>query len=356
MSKQPPVTYKFSFGPWNLSQGSDPFGPAVREPFTLDEAIAVAVKLGFDALQFHDDDIVDPELPFEETKTKCKEVKKKLRDNGLEAEFVAPRLWTHPFTVDGGPTANGPKFRKYASERAQRAIDVANMVGTKKIVWWPAREGTYLRETKDPRASVARFVEFVDEMLEYDKKIRVLGEMKPNEPMDHCYCPTPAHFIGVSYQTKDPDRVGVLIESAHCVLAGLDPSDEMAYSLYHKKLWGVHLNDQNGQKYDQDKAFGSVNIRRAFNQVEVLERFGYGRKGEFIGLDVQPIRTQPREIAYKHLENSKNMFLQLLDIVRSANMEEIQGFIDARDYEGLDALILSMLLGRSLHPKSGRGR
>lgn len=38
----------------------------------------------------------------------------------------------------------------------------------------------------------------------------------------------------------------------------------------------MHLNDQNGLKFDEDKSFGSVNIRRAFNQVYVLEKNGYG--------------------------------------------------------------------------------
>jgi len=347
MTSQPPVEYRFSFGPWNLSPGADPFGPPVREPYSLDEAIETAVRMGFQALQFHDDDVVDAEAPLEVMTAKCKAVRRRLRDNGLEAEFVAPRLWEHPFTVDGGPTANGPQFRKHASERARRSIDIANLLGTRRIVWWPAREGTYIRESKDPRASVGRFVEFIDEMLEHDPKIRVLGEMKPNEPMDHSYCPTPGHFLGLSYLSKDPDRVGVLIESAHCILAGLDPSDEMAYALYHRKLWGVHLNDQNGLKFDEDKSFGSANLRRAFNQVDVLERFGYGRRGEYVGLDVKPMRTQPREMAYKHLENSKRTFLALLELVRSVDRAEMQGYIEARDYEGLDAMMLGHLMGRS---------
>jgi len=57
----------------------------------------------------------------------------------------------------------------------------------------------------------------------------------------------------------------VNIESAHAILAGLDPSDEMGYALAFKKLWTVHLNDQNGLKFDQDKSFGSVDIRRALS-------------------------------------------------------------------------------------------
>ena len=56
------------------------------------------------------------------------------------------------------------------------------------------------------------------------------------------------------------DRVGVNIESAHAILAGLDPSDEMGFALSFGKLWTVHLNDQNGLKFDEDKAFGSDRI------------------------------------------------------------------------------------------------
>ena len=34
MSEQ--TEYRFSFGPWNISEGADPFGPEVREPGTFE--------------------------------------------------------------------------------------------------------------------------------------------------------------------------------------------------------------------------------------------------------------------------------------------------------------------------------
>jgi len=46
-----------------------------------------------------------------------------LEDNGLFAEFVAPRLWEHPLTIDGGFTANNPAARAYAIERSRKAAD-----------------------------------------------------------------------------------------------------------------------------------------------------------------------------------------------------------------------------------------
>ena len=40
------------------------------------------------------------------------------------AEFVAPRLWEGPKTVDGAYTANDPKARPYAIKRTKRAADI----------------------------------------------------------------------------------------------------------------------------------------------------------------------------------------------------------------------------------------
>ena len=268
-----------------------------------------------------------------------------LDDRGLKAEFIAPRLWEDPRTTDGPVTSNRKEERQYAIERSKRAVDIARMIGTRDIVWWPAREGTYLRECKRAQESFSYMLEYANALLEYDRDIRILGEAKPNEPMDLMYLPSTGHMLALSYRTVDPSRSGVLIESAHAILLGLDPSDEMAYALWHGKLWSVHLNDQNGLKFDQDKAFGTVDLRRAFNQVRVLEQASYGRNGEWVGLDVKAMRTQPAEIAWKHLANSKEVFLQLVEVVRNVDPQEVQDFIDARDYEGLEMLIVNHLMG-----------
>ena len=150
------ANFRFSFGPWNIHEGADPFGPAVRDSFSFDEKLDFAVSAGFKGIQFHDDDAVDIELPLDQQEKALKELKKKLDDRGLEAEFVAPRLWEHPNTIDGGWTSNCPGARKYALERSLRAVDIANAIGTKRIVLWPAREGTYCREAKDPKVAIDR--------------------------------------------------------------------------------------------------------------------------------------------------------------------------------------------------------
>src|SRR5271154_4604600 len=161
--------YRFTFGPWNISQGADPFGPPVRKEVAFAAKIREYKKLGFDGVQFHDDDAV-PDLDQEPgaLEKNAAKVKKMLDGEGLFCEFVASRLWEHAKTIDGGFTSNSAAERKYAIERSKRAIDIANALGCKDIVLWLAREGTYIREAKDPIASVGRIVDAINALLGYD--------------------------------------------------------------------------------------------------------------------------------------------------------------------------------------------
>ncbi|SIO67638.1 xylose isomerase [Singulisphaera sp. GP187] len=341
-----PTQYRFSFGPWNISTGADPFGPPARKEIDFARKIKAYKELGFDAVQMHDDDIVSADLDWTATLKGVAQVKSMLDSEGLFVEIVAPRLWEDPRTVDGGFTSNSASDRKYALDRAKRTVDIAREVGCRNYVLWLAREGSYIREAKDAKTAVGRIVDAWNTILEHDPDIRVMGEAKPNEPMDQAYLPTVGHMIGIAYKTVDPSRSGVLIESAHSILAGLDPADDMAYALYHNKLWSVHLNDQNGLKYDQDKVFGSVDLRRAFDQVLTLETNGFGRDGECVGLDVKAMRTTSVEDSMQHLSNSKTMFLRLLEIVRELDLKHVEELREARQYEQLEMLILNALTGR----------
>ena len=339
--------YRFSFGPWNIHEGEDPFGPPVRRPMALPRKLKRYKELGFDGVQFHDDDVV-PDIDDKSHDRIMKEawaIKRILDGEGLVAEFVAPRLWFARETIDGGFTSNEPKCRRYAVKRSKVSIDIANVLGTNRVVMWLAREGTYIRESKNARMQVLQIVEGLNEMLAHDPDVRILIEPKPNEPVDSAIIPSIGHAIGLSYLTADPSRVGGLVETAHSILSGFDPSDDMAYALAHDKLWSVHLNDQGELKFDEDKSFGSANLRRAFNQIRVLEEYAYGQNGEWVGLDVKAMRTQKQNANTKHLANSRNTFLMLLDKAATLDRELEAKLIKARDYEELDRYILCHLMG-----------
>lgn len=342
-----PSRYRFCFGPWNLSEGQDPYGPTTRPPLAFEAKLAQLKKHGFEAMMFHDDDAV-PDLDSKsesQIRREARAMKKRLDQEGIAAEMVAPRLWFSPMTIDGAFTSNDRKCRRYALDRSLRSIDLARILGTDLIVLWLAREGSYIRESKDAGRCVEMLIEALDAMLAYDRKIRIVIEPKPNEPMDHAYIPTIGHALAVSSRTADPKRIGCLIESAHCILAGLDPADEIDFAMNFGKLWSLHLNDQNGLKFDQDRPFGNTNLRSAFDQVRVLERTGYGKNGEYVCFDVHPFRTTKPEHWMHHLVNSRRTFLALVEKARTFNEKTARKLVAERNYQDLDQMVIEHLLG-----------
>jgi len=338
--------FKFSVGPWNVHEGADAYGPATRETIPIEEKIKRFKEIGFSAIQFHDDDAVPNmnNLTEKEIIEEAKKVKAILDKYDLKAEFVAPRLWMDPHTVDGGFTSNSKTDREFAIWRAYRSIDIANALGCDKIVLWLAREGTLCYESKSPVEAVKRLIEAINGMLSYDKNIKVMIETKPNEPVDRSVCPTLGHAMAISAASIDPNRVGGLLESAHAMLAGLDPASEIGFAMAMGKLWGVHLNDQNGMKFDQDKSFGVENLRTAFNQIKVLMENNYGANGEYIGLDVKVMRTEKQDGSYKHLENSLKIAKMLEAKAKKFDYEYQKKCVEARDYEALEMYVLELLM------------
>ena len=339
--------FKFSVGPWNVHTGADSYGPETRKAIDLETKFARFRELGFDAVQFHDDDVVPNmnDLTEEQIKAEARKVKALLDKYGLKAEFVAPRLWMDPHTTDGGYTSTSKEDREFAMWRSYRSIDIARELGCDLIVLWLAREGTLCAEAKSPVEATRQLVEAINGMLRYDDSIRVCIEPKPNEPIDRSFCGTIGHVMAVSAATIDPKRVGGNPESAHAVLAGLDPANEMGFALAFGKLFTVHMNDQNGIRYDQDKSFGVENLRSAFNQVKVLMDNGYGQNGEYVGLDVKAMRTTSDEDSYEHLKNSLAIFKAMEEKVKKYDRAYADELIREKKFEQLEMYVMKLIMG-----------
>ena len=339
--------FKYTVGPWNVAEGVDVYGPATRAPLTMREKIERFAEGGFSAIQFHDDDAV-PDIAsksIQQIEDEAHELRAFLDGLGVGCEFVAPRLWFDPAFKDGAYTAPKRENWEKAMWRSERTIDIARILGADFIVLWLAREGTLCQESKNPVAMIDQLKESLNRMLGYDESIRIAIEPKPNEPIDRSYAGTAGHALALGDLTDDPSRCGVLIESAHSVLAGLDPTHDMAFAMAAKKLFSVHLNDQNGMKFDQDKIFGSESLRSTFNQIKLLVDNGYGDNGEYIGLDVKAMRSSGDRFGFKHLENSLRVVQLMEDKVAKFDQAIVDDLVAVDDYEGLEMYIIELLLG-----------
>ena len=70
---------------------------------------------------------------------------------------------------------------------------------------------------------------------------------------------------------------------------------------------------------------------------------------------VQPLRTQKAASATRHLSNSREIFLGLVEIVRLLDESHIDSLIEKRDYEALEFLIIQSLMGARLASETSSG-
>ena len=106
----------------------------------------------------------------------------------------------------------------------------------------------------------------------------------------------------------------------------------------------MHLNDQNGIRYDQDKSFGVENLRQAFNQVKILVENRYWEKG-YVGLDVKAMRTTSDEDSYEHLKNSLEIFRALEEKVDRYDYDYANKLIAEKKFEQLEGYVMRLLMG-----------
>ena len=61
---------------------------------------------------------------------------------------------------------------------------------------------------------------------------------------------------------------------------------------------------------------------------------------------MKAMRTTKPADQTKHLANSRQMFLRLLEVARSVDAAKVEDYRAERDYEGLEMYILNHLMGK----------
>src|SRR5581483_11975014 len=241
-------------GVWNLGPGGDPFGGPTREAIPVLDRLPMLAEAGMSFYEAH-----DHEIPAEDAPRAVKIAKA----NGLKCAMYTPSFFADPIFKDGGMTNNDAAIRKTALENAKRAVDTTVVLGAKTMVFWNGREGFDFMLAKNGRDAFKRLVEGFNKVGQYAKekygsKIRFALEPKPNEPRANMYL---ANVGEVLYLISRLDEnvqplFGVNPETAHSRIAGLDYVWDIELCLEAGKLFHIHLNAQDGQRYDQDLPFG----------------------------------------------------------------------------------------------------
>lgn len=242
-------------GVWNLGPGGDPFGGPTREVIPVLDRLPLLAEAGMSYFEAHDTEIPLSDVP------RARKIAAAL---GLRCGMYTPSFFTDPRFKDGAMTSNDPAIRKLALENARRAVDATVALDARIMVFWNGREGFDFVLGKNGRDVFKRMVDGFNAvgsyaLKRYGKKApRFAIEPKPNEPRANMYLSNVGEVLHlISRLDRSVQHLfGLNPETAHSRIAGLDYLWDIELCLEAGKLFHIHLNAQDGQRYDQDLPFG----------------------------------------------------------------------------------------------------
>jgi xylose isomerase len=280
-------------GVWNIGPGTDPFGGPTREAIPILDRLAILAEAGMTYYEAHDVEIPASQLTA---------AKKRAEEVGLRCGMYTPSFFTDPVFKDGAMTSNDPAIRNLALKNALKAIDSAVALEAPLVVFWNGREGFDFVLTKNGQDAFKRLVEGFNQVGQYAREhygasIRIAIEPKPNEPRANMYLATVGEVLYLisRLDAGHQSLFGVNPESAHSRIAGLDYLWDVEMCLEAGRLFHIHLNSQDGQRFDQDLPFGYTEPLKDLALLVVLQDAGYEH---ILAFDIKAPRTdEPEHIA-----------------------------------------------------------
>jgi len=328
-------------GVWNLGSGTDPFGGPTREAIPIIERLPLLAEAGMAYYEAHDHEI--PAADAAKAKKRADEV-------GLRCAMYTPSFFADPVFKDGGMTSNDAKVRKQACGNALRAVDTTVQLGANVMVFWNGREGFDFVLAKNGCDSFKRLVEGFNAIgnyanEKYGDKVRFALEPKPNEPRANMYLANVGEALYlVSRLDKNVQHLfGVNPETAHSRIAGLDYVWDIELCLEADKLFHIHLNSQDGQRYDQDLPFGYTEPLKDLALCVVLQDAKYDG---IICFDVKAPRTDDPANIKDVLEVSSHNLLWLWDRALEVDRQKIAELRAANRSTAVAGYLAQSLYGR----------
>ncbi|MDP2918105.1 MAG: TIM barrel protein [bacterium] len=301
----------FSVGVWNIGPGGSRFSAPTRSELTMGEKLHLLKGAGATHIEAHNTDIAG---------IGAKAFAKLLAEEGLGWGMYTPNLFSgRPEYATGALDSPIQEVRHMAINDFIDVVNVAVEYDVDLVVFWNGMAGYNMTMEKDHVTHLGYLRDGLSEVVEWTrsrhgrKARRIAIEPKPNEPRNYMYLGTVGDALAlIATLPREISRyLGVNPETAHSIMAGLDYCQDISLAMLSDKLFHVHLNDQNGPRYDQDYGFGDINVAKAFETVSLLVEHKYTG---LVGFDVQPLPSDTDEQQVATVERSIQTFKDLLGL------------------------------------------
>jgi xylose isomerase len=252
-----------------------------QEPRTILEVLDMAGRTeGCEGVELrYPGDLADP-----------KAVKAALERNNLgiaaiNFASVRPDRW-----LRGAWSSTRPEERRAAVDDFKRCIDVARELGAPRITNCPLNDGIDYAFELDFVRAYDQAAECYAEIADHDPSFPICIEYKISEPRVRSLLGN-AGETAAFCQIVNRDNLGVTLDVGHALFANENASQSAALLAKAKRLFYVHLNDNDGRA-DWDLLPGAVHPWELIEFLWTLERLGYD---DWMTFDIVPKEAEPVE-------------------------------------------------------------
>ena len=275
---EPGPEHKFAFG--------------LRAPTEPWEFVYQLGDLGVWGIGFQDDDLVPLGSSAAARHDILDKFSKALDSTGVVVSMARTNLAGHPVFSHGAFTAVDRDVRRFAIQKAMRAIDLGAELGAPLHDLPDGVEVVESVAARSPRDALRRYREAIDFLCGYVREqgypTRFAIEAGPVERPGASLLPTIGHALAFIATLEHPEMVGLSPEVAHGTVAG-GGCHGVAQAIDAGKVLHVDLNAPPVELHEKDPCFGSASLRDAFFLVKLLAESGYDGPLHF---DVDPQRLE----------------------------------------------------------------
>jgi xylose isomerase len=257
-------------------------------------------------------------------------IKQILKSNNLSVSAVGIGFFAEAKWQNGGVTSKDKKIRREAIDVAKKAIEFAECLNTKNIVFWPGHDGYDYYFQTDYQRKWELMVEALSEIASFNKELKIGIEYKIKEPRTHGIASNASKALKMAKDTG-MDNVGVVMDIGHSFLCGENPAEEISYLMKENKLFHLHNND-NYSDWDYDMLPGSVHFWENIEAYYWLNKLNYDG---WINFDIFPARMNAIESSRLSIDSTKKIinFIKNLDdnkmdmMIKEENILEMQAYL-----------------------------
>jgi xylose isomerase len=201
------------------------------------------------------------------------ELKKALSDNNLGVSAINVRSRRQEKWLRGSFSSAIKQERIEVADEFHHAMDAALELGTDRISTCPLNDGHDYVFEMNYLDGYSYAAETFAKICDHNKDVRVCIEYKVNDPRTRCLFGTAGETLSFCSMV-DKENLGITLDIGHALLAGERPAQSLALVHMARKLFYVHLNDNDG-KWDWDMLPGAFHLNEFVEFLYYLKLVAY---------------------------------------------------------------------------------